>query len=51
LEQLAKPILGFYDIVLKDHKSLFVEVLNYVNVHLEKYGGKKLKESEFKNIE
>lgn len=51
LEQLAKPILGFFSVVLKEHKELFHEVLNYVNVHLEKYGGKRLTEKEFKKIE
>lgn len=48
LEQLAKPILGFYQVVLRNHKELFLDTLAYVNSHLESYGGKKLKESEFK---
>lgn len=48
LEQLAKPILGFYGVVLKDHTELFFNVLNFVNSHLTKYGGKGLKPSDFK---
>lgn len=51
LEQLAKPILGFYGVVLKDHKELFDKILDFVNVHLKRYGSKQLKESEFKKLE
>lgn len=48
LEQLAKPILGFYSVVLKDQKQLFVEALGYVNNNLVGYGAKPLKPSDFK---
>lgn len=48
LEQLAKPILGFYKIVLKDHEYLLDEIIEYVNDNLESYGSKKLKPSDFK---
>jgi DNA polymerase delta subunit 1 len=48
LEQLAKPILGFFKIVLKDNQTLLDEAIDYVNNHLVKYGAKKLKESDFK---
>jgi hypothetical protein len=48
LEQLAKPILGFYKIVLKDRKELLDEIINYTNDKLEKCGAKPLKPSDFK---
>jgi len=48
LEQLAKPILGFYKIVLKDNESLLDKVINYVNDKLTSFGGKRLKPSDFK---
>jgi len=48
LEQLAKPILGFYKIVLKDYPQLLDETIDYVNDNLESYGGKRLKPSDFK---
>ena len=51
LEQLAKPILGFYKIVLKDNEPLLDEVIDYVNDHLESFGGKRLKPSDFKEPE
>jgi DNA polymerase delta subunit 1 len=48
LEQLAKPILGFYKIVLKDREELLDEIINYTNNILIKCGGKPLKPSDFK---
>ena len=48
LEQLAKPILGFYKIVLKDREDLLDEIINYTNATLVKCGGKALKPSDFK---
>jgi ribosomal protein S8 len=48
LEQLAKPILGFYKIVLKDREDLLDEIINYTNTTLVKCGGKALKPSDFK---
>jgi hypothetical protein len=48
LEQLAKPILGFYKIVLQDDEALLDDVIQYVNDHLVEYGGKRLKPSDFK---
>jgi hypothetical protein len=48
LEQLAKPILGFMKIVLNEYPNLLDEIIAHVNTHLEKYGGKKLKPSDFK---
>jgi hypothetical protein len=51
LEQLAKPILGFYKIVLKDNEPLLDEVIDYVNDNLESFGGKRLKRSDFKEAE
>lgn len=48
LEQLAKPLLSFYKVVLRDKKELFVEALDFVNSYLQSYNSKKLKESDFK---
>lgn len=48
LEQLAKPILGFYKIVLKDRQDLLDEIIDYTNKTLVKCGGKPLKPSDFK---
>lgn len=48
LEQLAKPILGFYKIALKDRQDLLDEIIDYTNTTLVKCGGKALKPSDFK---
>jgi len=48
LEQLAKPILGFYKIVLKDREDLLDHIINYTNNTLVKCGGKALRPSDFK---
>lgn len=48
LEQLAKPILGFYKIVLKDHVNLLDDIIDHTNDCLVKCGGKRLKPSDFK---
>lgn len=48
LEQLAKPILGFYKIILKDKPDLLNEIIDYTNNILTKCGGKQLKPSDFK---
>jgi predicted transposase YbfD/YdcC len=48
IEQLAKPILGFYKIALKDREDLLDEIINYTNNTLIKCGGRSLKPSDFK---
>jgi len=48
LEQLAKPILGFLKVVLKDQPSLLDDLVDYVNAKIVIYGGKSLKPSDFK---
>ena len=48
LEQLAKPILGFFAIVLKEYPHLLDDIIDHVNDHLVKFGGKKLKASDYK---
>jgi DNA polymerase delta subunit 1 len=48
LEQLAKPILGFYKIALKDREDLLDHIINYTNDTLVKCGGKALRPSDFK---
>jgi DNA polymerase delta subunit 1 len=49
LEQLAKPLLGFFKIVLKEKPDLLDEVIDYVNDDIVAYGGKRLKPSDFKD--
>jgi len=48
LEQLAKPILSFLCIVLKDNEERCDELIDYVNSIIINLGGKKLKNSDFK---
>ncbi len=48
LEQLAKPILGFYKVVLKDNEDLLDGIITHVNEKIKSYGGKPLKPSDFK---
>lgn len=48
LEQLAKPLLGFFKIALQDKPKLLDDTINYVNYTLESYGSKKLRPSDFK---
>jgi hypothetical protein len=48
LEQLAKPILGFYKIALKNREDLLDNIINYTNDTLVKCGGKALRPSDFK---
>jgi hypothetical protein len=48
LEQLAKPILGFYKIVLQHYPDLLDNIIEHVNTKLVKFGGKRLKPSDFK---
>lgn len=48
LEQLAKPILGFYKIVLKDNERLLDDIIKYTNDAIVGCGGRALKPSDFK---
>lgn len=48
LEQLAKPILGFYRVCLKDYPEMLDDLITLVNTNLERYGSKKLKPSDYK---
>lgn len=48
LEQLAKPILGFYKIVLQHYPDLLDNIIEHVNTKLVQFGGKRLKPSDFK---
>ena len=48
LEQLAKPLLGLYKVVLQDYPDLLESLIDYVNKLLvNKYKGTKLKKSDF----
>lgn len=48
LEQLAKPICGFYRVVLKDDEDTMDELITFVNEKLVEFGGKKLRPSDYK---
>jgi len=48
LEQLAKPLLGFFKCVLSDNEEALDDIINYTNEKLVEYGGTKLKPSDFK---
>lgn len=47
LEQLAKPLLGFFKIVLMDSNEKLEELINYTNEKIVEFGGKKFKPSDF----
>ena len=51
LDQVAKPILGLYKIVLKNRPEDLDRILEYTNEKLVKYGGKRLRASDFKEDE
>jgi hypothetical protein len=48
LEQLAKPLLGFFKITLKEHPDLLDDIIKYTNDTLIRCGGKALRPSDFK---
>jgi DNA polymerase delta subunit 1 len=48
LEQLAKPILGFMKVILKDDFEKLEEIIAFVNSKLVLFGGKALRPSDFK---
>lgn len=50
LEQLAKPLLGFFRVVLKEHPNELEDIVEYTNKKLEEYDGKsaRLKLSDYK---
>lgn len=50
LEQLAKPLLSFMKIVLREHQELLDEIIKYVNDKLISYGSKPLRPSDFKEV-
>jgi hypothetical protein len=48
LEQLAKPILGIYKVILQNDSELLDKLIDYVNFYLvDKYNNKKLNKSDF----
>jgi hypothetical protein len=47
LEQLAKPLLGWFKVVLKEEPDLLNETITFVNEKLTEFGGKKLKVSDY----
>lgn len=48
LESMAKPILAFFRVVLKEYQDELDDLINYTNDKLESYGAKKLKPSDYK---
>lgn len=47
LEQLAKPLLGFFKVVMRDSPSKMQDLLDHTNERLLNFGGTKLKNSDF----
>jgi hypothetical protein len=50
LEQLAKPLLSFMKIVLREHEDMLDDIIKYVNDRLVSYGSKPLRPSDFKDV-
>lgn len=50
LEQLAKPLLSFMKIVLREHEDMLDDIIKYVNDRLISYGSKPLRPSDFKDV-
>lgn len=48
LEQMSKPILSFFSVILHDDQKLLNELLDYTNEKLVEWGRKKLKHSDLK---
>ena len=48
LEQLAKPLLAFFKVVLQNEEELMDDLIECVNNKLSEYGGSKLKPSDYK---
>ena len=48
LDQLSKPILSFFCIILKDNEDSADELIDYVNEKIISINGKKFKPSDFK---
>jgi hypothetical protein len=48
LEQLGKPILSFFKVILKEKPEILEDLIHYTNEKLESFGGKKFKLSDFK---
>ena len=48
LEQLAKPLLAFFKVVLQNEEELMDDLIECVNNKLTEYGGSKLKPSDYK---
>jgi DNA polymerase delta subunit 1 len=47
LEQLAKPLLGFFKVVMNDRPKELQDLVDYTNERLVSFGGHKLKNSDF----
>jgi hypothetical protein len=49
LDQLSKPIMGFYKVVLNDYPDLLTDLLNFINEFaVKEYHSKPFKRSDFK---
>lgn len=48
LEQLAKPLLGLYKVLLQNDPECLDNLIDWVNERIERYGGKRLKPADFK---
>lgn len=47
IEQLAKPLLGFFKVILKDYPKILNETIEFTNNKLIQVGGKALKTSDY----
>jgi hypothetical protein len=47
LEQLAKPLLGFFKVVLQNDEARLQELIDFTNEKMVMFGGKKLKSCDF----
>jgi hypothetical protein len=48
LTQLAKPLLGFFKVVLNEHTNILDDIIEYTNTKLKEYGEPTLKPSDYK---
>ena len=48
LIQLAKPLLGFFMVILNENEDMLDDIIEYTNEKLQEYGEAKLKPSDYK---
>lgn len=48
IDQLSKPIIGFYKVVLNDYPELLDDLISFLNTFVTSYNSKPYKKSDFK---